>query len=101
MTGAGEPRRKLAFAGAGESASDATLLALARRSLSFTGRIENMSEGERVFLLGAFTGAVLRLKDEVRRLYAAYDADDNAEALAALHQVMLLLGASEDWREER
>jgi hypothetical protein len=79
---------------------DLTLLGLAHRALKFAGHIENMSEEERVLLLGMFAGAVVRLQENVRALYKESDKEDNTEALFVLHQVMLALGAGENWKDE-
>jgi hypothetical protein len=78
---------------------DVTLLGLAERAKRFLGHIEDMSDGERVFLLGAFAGAADRLRERVRELWAENDDDGYMEALPPLHQVMLALGADEDWAE--
>lgn len=41
-----------------------------------------------------------RLRGRVRELYEKADADGYMEALPPLHQVMLALGADENWAEE-
>ena len=79
---------------------DLTLLGLAERVKRYTGHIEDMSDDERVYVLGLFAGAVSRLEDRVRELYAEADDDGYMEALPELHQVMLALGAGEDWNED-
>jgi hypothetical protein len=71
---------------------DATLLSLARHALSFTGHIEDMSEDQRVFLLGAFAGAVLRFQEQVVALHASAGGLGDAEAARALQEVLNLLG---------
>lgn len=77
-----------------DSSYDLTLLGLAKRALSYTGHIEDMGDDERVFLLGAFAGAVLRLEQQVRELW---DENESDRTDKVLHQVMLALGASADW----
>jgi len=79
---------------------DLTLLGLAERVKQFTGHIEDMSGDERVYLLGLFAGAAGRLEARVRKLWAENDDDGYMEALPPLHQVMLALGADENWAEE-
>ncbi len=78
---------------------DLTLLGLAERVKRFTGHIEDMSDDERVYLLGAFAGTAGRLREHVEGLYAD-SATTNTRALPALRQVMLALGADENWAEE-
>jgi hypothetical protein len=77
-----------------------TLLDLAERVKRYLGHIEDMSDDERVQLLGAFAGAVDRLEARVRELYA--DADDMSymDALPPLNQVMLALGVTEGWHDD-
>jgi hypothetical protein len=79
---------------------DLTLLGLAGRVQHFLGHIEDMSDDERVLVLGQFAGAVSRLRARVRELYAEDKRDGYTAAAEALHQVMLALGADEDWAEE-
>ena len=82
-----------------DSRTELTLLILAERVKQFTGHIEDMSDDERVFLLGAFAGAADRLRERVRELRAENRADGYMEALPPLHQVMRALGCPEDWAE--
>jgi hypothetical protein len=78
---------------------DLTLLGLAERVSQFLGHIEDMSDEERVLVLGLFAGAVSRLQARVRELYAKADDSSYMDALPPLNQVMLALGADEDWAE--
>jgi hypothetical protein len=78
---------------------DLTLLGLAERVKQFTGHIEDLGDDERVYLLGLFAGAVGRLEERVRELWVKNDDDKHAEARPALHQVMLALGADENWAD--
>lgn len=78
---------------------DLSLLGLAEQVRSYVGHIEDMPGGRRVFLLGQFEGATSRAYASVREIYAEYDEAGYMEALPALHQVMLALGAPEDWHE--
>lgn len=83
----------------GEVDHDLTLIGLAERVTQVFGHIEDMSGDERVLLLGQFAGAVSRLRVRVRELYAEDDRNGYMEALPSLNQVMLALGADEDWAE--
>jgi len=76
-----------------------TLLGLAHRVKQFTGHIEDMGDDERVWMLGLFAGAAGGVEARVRELYGQADDDGYMEALPPLHQVMLALGAPEDWAE--
>jgi hypothetical protein len=67
---------------------DITLLGLTTRSLSFAGHIEDMSGDERVFLLGAFAGGLLRLDELVLKLHE----QGSDETKAALQQVLFAMG---------
>lgn len=49
---------------------DLTLTGLAERVSKFLGHIEDMSDEERVLVLGQFAGAVSRLRARVRELHA-------------------------------
>jgi hypothetical protein len=82
-----------------ETDHDLTLLGLAERVSHFLGHIEDMSDDERVLVLGQFAGAVSRLQARVRELYAKADDGSYMDALPPLNQVMLALGAGEDWHE--
>lgn len=79
---------------------DMTLLGLAERVRQYFGHIEDMGDDDRVLLLGQFAGAVSRVQARVRELWAGNDEAGYMEALPPLHQVMLALGADEDWAEE-
>jgi hypothetical protein len=79
---------------------DLTLLGLAERVNQFEGRIEDMSDDERVYLLGLFAGAVDRLRERVRELWTESRDEGSYEAMPGLYQVMLAMGASENWAEE-
>jgi hypothetical protein len=81
------------------TAPDLTLLGLSARMKQFAGHIEDMSDDERVYMLGLFTGAADQLHARVRRIYEAADAGSYMDALPPLHEVMLALGAPEDWAE--
>jgi len=76
--------------------ADPSLLALSDLVVRFTGHAEDISPDSRLQLLGQFAGAVLRLRDEVSGLYADC-VTVNTWALPALHQVMLALGAPDNW----
>ena len=78
---------------------DLSLLGLADLVKGYLGHIEDMSDDKRVLVLGQFAGAVSRLEARVRELYAKADNDGYREALPDLHQVMIALGAAEDWNE--
>lgn len=78
---------------------DLTLLGLAERVTQFAGHIEDMSDDERVLVLGQFAGAVSRMQARVRELYAKADDDGYMDALPPLNQVMLALGSGEDWHD--
>jgi hypothetical protein len=73
-----------------------TLLSLTHYALSFTGRIEEMSSDERVLLLGAFSGAVLRVQGELRALLALYEREGDAGGALALGHALAFLGDA-DW----
>jgi hypothetical protein len=79
---------------------DLSLLGLSARVKQFAGHIEDMGDDERVFLLGLFAGTADQLRDQVRKIYAKAGADGYMDALPPLHQVMLALGAPEDWAED-
>jgi len=78
--------------GTGRAPRDLSLLGLAERVRQFLGHIEDMSNEERVFLLGAFEGTAMRLRDDLRRWWLEQDRDGYAEALPALGRVMDAIG---------
>jgi hypothetical protein len=78
---------------------DPSLVGLAGRVREFTGHIEDMSDDERVSLLGQFAGAVGRLRARLRELYEDADEAGYMDALPPLHQLALALGEPGDWDE--
>lgn len=79
---------------------DLSLLGLAGQVKRYLGHVEDMSDEERLLVLGQFAGAVSRFEARVRQLYAEADDMSYMEALPPLNQVMLALGAGEGWKEE-
>jgi hypothetical protein len=77
---------------------DLTLLGLAKRAMSYTGHVEDLPEGERLLLLGAFAGAVMRFQQRVSELW---DNSEGEQASAILRQVMLLAGLPDEKERQR
>lgn len=80
---------------------DLSLLALSARVQKFAGHIEDMGDDERVWLLGLFAGAALRLRDVVRGQWERNERDGYMEALPPLGKVAEALGDDgfEAWAE--
>lgn len=81
------------------SAPGPSLLELAAVARGYLGHVEDMSDEDRLLLLGQFTGAVMALEARVREVYAEAGEDGYLEALPPLAEVMRYLGAPEDWKE--
>ena len=82
--------------------TDLTLLGLSARVQQFDGHIEDMDEDERVWLLGLFAGAALRLRAVVRAEWERNSRDSYMEALPPLGAVAKAIGddSFEAWAEE-
>lgn len=78
------------------SAPGTSLLELTAIVGTYLGHVEDMSDDDRLLLLGQFAGAVLALEARVREVYAKADADGYLEALPPLAEVMRYLGAPEE-----
>ncbi|HEX3388835.1 MAG TPA: hypothetical protein VHT94_07340 [Streptosporangiaceae bacterium] len=74
---------------------DLTLLALAGRVRRHLGHIEDMTPGERAYLLGLFMGAASRLHAFVSGLVADSETT-NTYAVPSLRRVLTELGAEQE-----
>jgi len=73
--------------------ADLSLAGLAQMVQSYAGHIEDMSDDDRLLVLGQFTGAVSRFRVRLRELYR----EAGASGKERLRQVAYALGEPEDW----